>query len=86
MTLRIEKISDGRLVILHLRGRLQSEHVEELRTHIGGTAHGVVLDLEEVKLVDREAVCFLASCEEEGVQLSQCSPYIREGINREKGI
>jgi len=53
---------------------------------MGGTVQGVVLDLEEVKLVDREAVCCLASCEEEGVQLSQCSPYIREWINREKGI
>lgn len=84
MTLRIEKVSDGRLVILRLSGRLQAEHIEELKTHLESQAQKVVLDLDQVKLVDREAVCFLAACEENGVQLSQCSPYIREWINRER--
>jgi hypothetical protein len=84
MTLRIEKVSDGGIVILHLSGRLQSEHLEELKTHMADVAQKLVLDLEEVKLVDREAVCFLAACETYGVRLSQCSPYIREWINREK--
>jgi len=84
MTMRIEQVSDGRLVILRLSGRLQSEQVEELRTHIERIAVRVVLDLEEVKLVDREAVCFLAACESNGIHIGQCSPYIREWINREK--
>jgi len=84
MTLRIEKVSDGGIVILHLSGRIQSEHLEELKTHMAGMTQKLVLDLEEVKLVDREAVCFLVACETYGVQLSQCSPYIREWINREK--
>jgi hypothetical protein len=84
MTLRIEKASDGRVVILHLSGRLQSVHLEELKAYMEGIAQKLVLNLDQVKLVDREAVCFLAACETSGVQLNHCSPYIREWINREK--
>lgn len=84
MTLRIEKVSDGRLVILRLSGRLQSVHLEELKAHLEGLAQRVVLDLDQVKLVDREAVSFLAACEANGIRLSQCPPYIREWVNREK--
>ena len=84
MTLRIETVSDGRFVILHLSGRLQAEHLEELKSHLEGITQKVVLDLDQVKLVDREAICFLAACEAKGVHLSQCSPYIRDWINREK--
>ena len=84
MTLRIEKVSDGGLVILHLSGRLQSEHLKELKAHMEGVLQKVVLNLEQVKLVDRDAVCFLAAYEDKGVQLNQCSSYIREWINRER--
>jgi len=34
--LRIEQVSDGHVVILRLSGRLQSEHLEELKAHIEG--------------------------------------------------
>jgi len=37
-----------------------------------------------VKLVDRDAVRFLGLCEANGVELNQCSPYIRDWINRER--
>lgn len=84
MTLRIEKVSDGRLAILRLSGRLQSGQLEELRAYMKGITESVMLDLDQVKLVDHDAVCFLAACEAKGVQLSQCSPYIREWINRER--
>jgi hypothetical protein len=43
------------------------------------------LDLEEVDLVDVEAVRFLNVCEERGVSVLQCSPYIREWMLRERG-
>lgn len=84
MTLRIEKVSDGRLAILRLSGRLQSAQLQELRAYMQGITERVMLDLDQVKLVDRETVCFLAACEARGVQLSQCPPYIREWINRER--
>jgi predicted metal-binding protein len=40
----------------------------------------ITLDLQEVRLVDREAVRFLAACEARGVKLRNCPPYIREWI------
>jgi anti-anti-sigma regulatory factor len=84
MVMRIERVSDGQLTILRLSGRLQSEHVEELKAQIEGSTQRVVLNLQEVKLVDRDAVRFLAVCEANGIELCQCSPYIRNWIAREK--
>lgn len=84
MTLRIDKVSDGRLAILRLSGRLESQQLGELKAYMKGITESVTIDLSQVKLVDRDAVCFLAACEAEGVELSQCSPYIREWINRER--
>jgi anti-anti-sigma regulatory factor len=66
-----------------LSGRLQFEHVNELRGLIRKEEHEVVLDLREVNLVDREAVEFLVAYEREGVSLRNCSPYIREWVTRE---
>jgi len=83
MALRIERISHGQVEILRLSGRLQSEHLKDLEAQIGGSPQKVMLDLEQVKLVDVEAVRFLAACETTGVQLTHCSPYIRDWITRE---
>ena len=84
MVLRIEKAARGQLIILRLSGRMQSEHVEELKAQMEGYTQKIVLDLADVKLVDRDAVCFLADCEANGVELKQCSPYIRDWIARER--
>ena len=83
MVMRIERVARGELTILRLSGRLQSEHLEQLKAQIEGSTQRVVLDLEEVKLVDRDAVCFLPACEMKGIELRQCSPYIRDWIERE---
>jgi len=42
------------------------------------------LDLEEVDLVDVEAVRFLNTCEAGGISVLHCSPYIREWMFRER--
>lgn len=84
MVLRIESVSDGQLIILKVSGRLQSEHVEGLKEQIESSTKRVILDLGEVKLVDRDVVRFLGTCEAKGVQLSQCSAYIRDWIDRER--
>jgi len=84
MVLRIEKVSRDQLIILRLSGRIQSEHVAELKAEMEDSTQKIVLDLADVKLVDRDAVCFLAACEVSGVELRQCSPYIRDWIGRER--
>ena len=84
MVLRIETVSTGQLIILRLSGRLQSQHVDQLKAQLRACTHKVILDLDEVKLVDRDIVCFLGKCEKNGVELSHCPLYIREWIDREK--
>ena len=49
-----------------------------------GKAERIVFDLEEVTLVDLDVVRFLGASEAEGVELVNCSPYIRDWIFRER--
>jgi hypothetical protein len=49
-----------------------------------GNRETIVLDLEEVTLVDLDVVRFLGVSEAEGVELVNCSPYIRDWIFRER--
>jgi hypothetical protein len=84
MTLKIEKDSTGPSTTMRLIGRMRREHLEELTAQIKSSGPKVTLDLEEVSLVDVEAVRFLGSCEVEGVTLLNCSPYIRNWIGKER--
>ena len=45
--------------------------------------HKLVLDLNELKLVDRDAISFLVDCEAKGMKLANCPAYIREWIQKE---
>lgn len=69
-----------------LVGRLEFGHIQELEGVLGPQeeASSVVLDLREVRLVDREAVQSLARWEAKGVQLENCPAYIREWIGKEQ--
>ena len=84
MTLKIEKVFDGRKTIIRLSGRLRSEHLDELKTQIDGDQSRITLDLDGVTLVDVEVVRFLSACEDGGVELLHCWPYIREWMTREQ--
>jgi hypothetical protein len=85
MTLRID-ISDERdRVVFTLTGRIQAEQVSELQNLLLQLPdHNLVLDLREVKLVDRDAVRFLAELEARGAMFRNCSAFIREWISRER--
>jgi hypothetical protein len=84
MTLRIVSRSDGHLTTLRLSGRIQSADIENIRQAMNGKAKTVALDLEEVTLVDLDVVHFLGVSQAEGVELVNCSPYIRDWIFREQ--
>jgi hypothetical protein len=43
-----------------------------------------VLDLTDVNLVDIAVVRFLIRCEDDGVELMRCPPYVREWMTRER--
>jgi hypothetical protein len=78
--LEIEKLVGEHGTTLKLIGRIRAEHLAELRRQSAPS----VLELEEVSLVDADAVRFLGSCDSEGIQLLNCSAYIREWIVRER--
>jgi anti-anti-sigma regulatory factor len=80
MTLKIARESDDQRTTLRLSGRIQSANVDEIREQMEGNGETIVLDLEEVTLVDLDVVRFLSRCEAEGVELANCSPYIRDWI------
>jgi anti-anti-sigma regulatory factor len=86
VTLKIEKTPGERGTIIKLIGRIRAEHLSELNAQITACVPKIVLELGEVSLVDADAVRFLGSCESEGIQLLNCSAYIREWIVREQEI
>lgn len=84
MTFKIEKYRDAHSTIIRLIGRMRAEHLSELEKQIRESESKIVLDLEELNLVDVEAIRFLGMCETQGVTLLNCSPYIRDWIDKEQ--
>jgi anti-anti-sigma regulatory factor len=84
VTFKIEKYGDGHRTTIRLIGRMRAEHVSELDKQVRESESKIVLDLEELNLVDVEAVRFLGMCETHGVTLLNCSPYIRDWIGKER--
>jgi anti-anti-sigma regulatory factor len=84
VTFKIEKYRDGQSTTIRLIGRMRAEHLSELEKQIRESESKIVLDLEELNLVDVEAVRFLGMCETQGVTLLNCSPYIRDWIGKER--
>ena len=84
MTLKIRKTRNGDATVLSISGRIDAEHLSDLQSEVATINDRVVLDLEEVNLVDRDAVGFLVRSEQTGVELRSCPPYIREWMLREK--
>jgi hypothetical protein len=80
--LRIRRSEEDGQVVFALSGRIEEKDVSELQmlldTETAGTI--ITLDLEELRLVDREAVKFLALCQVHMIKLKNCPSYIREWI------
>ena len=84
MTLKIEKHSDGHNTRIRLIGRMQGEHLSDLRALITESGLRIVLDLQELTLVDVQAVRFLGDCRKNRVALLHCAPYIRDWIAKDQ--
>jgi hypothetical protein len=84
MTLKIRQITGNREIRICLSGQLRSEHLDQLKSEVERGGPRVALDLEEVDLVDIDAVRFLNACESAGVSILHCSPYIREWMLQER--
>lgn len=68
-----------------LSGRVETHAIAELRRPFGlqTDCRDIVLELKDVSLVSRDAMGFLSRCEADGVKLENCTPYIREWMERE---
>ena len=82
--LRIQKSENGD-VIFTLSGRMDAENTAQLKILLEAEPKGrrIVLDLEDLTLVDQDAVSFLRRCEANNIALKNCPAYIREWITRE---
>jgi anti-anti-sigma regulatory factor len=85
--LKIGRSEANGLTIFSVSGRIEEQHVSELRELLyrEKESRKVVLDLAEVRLVDREAVRFLAACRSRGIELKNCPSYIREWMETGSG-
>ena len=81
--MKIETDSERGRITLRLIGRLQAEHIGEVKKEIDDRSAERVC-LEEVTLVDIDVVRFLAACEDGGIAIVNCPAYIREWIDRER--
>ncbi len=86
MTLRIQRAEDEQCVVFTLSGRIQADHLPELEALLksASTERKFVLDLQDVKLVDRDVVRFLARIELTRATLKNCPAFVREWISHER--
>jgi anti-anti-sigma regulatory factor len=85
--LKIQKTSNEQ-VVFTLSGQMNEENIAELEALIRSEANSrpIVLDLKDLTLAGRDAISFLEHCEADGIRLTNCAPYVREWITRERGI
>jgi len=84
MTFRIHHSVQPGASVFVLSGVLDSEHAARLQELLATAAAGrIVLDLQEITLVDRAAVRFLASVEVAGTEIVNCPGYVRSWISAE---
>jgi ABC-type transporter Mla MlaB component len=79
---RLAKSESGQRLVLVLSGHIGAEQLAELRQTVESEAegHAVALNLENLRLVDRDVVAYLAQCERRGIRLENCPAYVREWI------
>ena len=86
MSFRIQTSARGRFTVFTLSGRIEAEAISELRRlfELQADCYSIILDLKDVSLVDRDVMHFFVRCENDGMRLENCAPYIREWMEREK--
>jgi ABC-type transporter Mla MlaB component len=84
MTLKIQRIREKHGTRICLSGELRCSHLLDLRAEIEQVAQPITLDMDEVDVVDIDGIRLLNECQTQGIQVVNCSPYIREWMLQEK--
>jgi hypothetical protein len=80
--LKIVKSANPDFILFTLSGHIDDEHTTELQVAFDGEALPIVLDLREVRRVDREVVADLARWNTNGIKFENCPAYLSEWIQR----
>lgn len=83
MTLKIERIHRTHGTRISLSGELRHECLDAVLNEIASALPPVVLDLQEVNLVDIDAVRWLNARLRQGLRVENCEPYICEWMHQE---
>lgn len=83
--LKIQRKANGD-VVFTVVGRLELDNSGELFGLLASEPAGqsIVLDLKDLVLIDREGVRLLRRCENDGIVLRNCPPYIRAWMTGEQ--
>jgi hypothetical protein len=85
--LKILRFDDNGSRVVALSGQIEESDLPGLQNVLDAEPKitDLTLDLQEVRLVYREGVRFLATCKAKGIKLKNCPAYIREllGVRRE---
>ena len=84
--LKVQRTANGK-VVFAVSGQLESDSLHELAASLAleSSMRGVILELKDLVLVDRDAVDFLRACAEKGIELRNCPQYVRIWLASDKG-
>jgi len=80
--LKIVRSANPDAVVFSLSGRIDLEHSEELQAGFASETLPIMLDMREVRRVDREVVATLARWNSEGIKFLNCAAYLSKWISR----
>jgi anti-anti-sigma regulatory factor len=85
---KVQRTEDCGQIVLLVSGRIAGDNLIELRKVFTAETknRNFILDMSEVRLVDQDSIEFLSRCEANGAELRNCPPYIREWIERDRGM
>jgi hypothetical protein len=84
MTLKIKRICEKHGTRICLSGELRYADLADVRAEIEQVGQRAIMDLDEVDVVDIDGIGLLNECQAQGIQVVNCSPYIREWMLHEK--
>ena len=84
MTLKLKRICEKGGTRIRLSGELRYSHLVDVRAEIEQVGQAVTLDIDEVEVVDIDGIRLLNEYQDQGIQVVNCSPYIREWMLQEK--
>jgi hypothetical protein len=84
MTLKIHRIHEKHGTRICLSGELRCAHLVDLRAEFEQFGQPQILDLNEVDIIDLDGIRLLNECQTLGIDVVNCSRYIREWMLLEK--